>query len=171
MGAFAFRLEREDGTPAEPATFKTALPNWSPGDTIPLGQGALRVVAVRDDDADQPPALVVEDLSESGTSERIAQLRSSNGPVALHAPRRSATTPSDFGRDRRWNGAVSAAATNHPTRVMCDCRGRVTTQEAGSGGTYGWTGGRALSVKYAAAPRHCGPASGNNGHLRAKAAA
>jgi hypothetical protein len=35
MGAFAFKLEREDGTPADPPTFKIAVPNWRPGDTIP----------------------------------------------------------------------------------------------------------------------------------------
>jgi hypothetical protein len=32
---------------------------WSAGDTIPLGARTLRVVAIRDDDADQLPALVV----------------------------------------------------------------------------------------------------------------
>ena len=30
-------------------------------DTIPLGARTLRVVAIRDDDADQPPALIVDD--------------------------------------------------------------------------------------------------------------
>jgi hypothetical protein len=38
MGAFAFKLEREDGTPADPPTLKSAVPNWSAGDTIPLGR-------------------------------------------------------------------------------------------------------------------------------------
>jgi hypothetical protein len=32
-----FRLELEDGTPAEPPTLHTAVPNWQAGDTIPLG--------------------------------------------------------------------------------------------------------------------------------------
>jgi len=60
--AFTYKLELEDGAPADPPTFKTAVPNWKAGHVIPLGGGrALRVVAVRDDDADQPPALVVED--------------------------------------------------------------------------------------------------------------
>lgn len=40
-----------------------AVPNWSPGDTIPLGHKTMRVVAVRDDDADQPAVLVVEDVA------------------------------------------------------------------------------------------------------------
>jgi hypothetical protein len=62
MGGFAFRLEHQDGTPAEPRTFEAAVPNWGPGDTIHLArERALRVVAVRDDDADQGPALLVED--------------------------------------------------------------------------------------------------------------
>jgi hypothetical protein len=64
--AFMFRLEHEDGTPADPPTLKSAVPNWRSGDTIPLGGRTLRVVGIRDDDADRQPALVVEDLSDSG---------------------------------------------------------------------------------------------------------
>jgi hypothetical protein len=38
------------------------VPRWRFGDTIHLGPGkVLRVVAIRDNDADQPPRLVVED--------------------------------------------------------------------------------------------------------------
>jgi hypothetical protein len=58
-----FRLETPDGEPAEPPTFHSAVPNWRPGHTIPLGHRTLRVVAIRDDDADQPPVLVVEDVA------------------------------------------------------------------------------------------------------------
>jgi hypothetical protein len=36
--AFTFRLEHEDGTPADPPVLHTAVPNWSAGDTIPLGE-------------------------------------------------------------------------------------------------------------------------------------
>jgi hypothetical protein len=43
---------------------ETVVPNWKAGDTIPLGRRMLRVVGVRDDDADQPPILVVEDMTE-----------------------------------------------------------------------------------------------------------
>jgi hypothetical protein len=39
--AFAYRLEHEDGTPADPATFRTAVPNWKAGDVIPLGAARL----------------------------------------------------------------------------------------------------------------------------------
>jgi hypothetical protein len=60
---FTIRLERADGTPAEPPSIRTAVTNWRPGDTIPLGHETLRVVRVRDDDADQPPVLVVEDVA------------------------------------------------------------------------------------------------------------
>jgi hypothetical protein len=38
MGAFLYRLEQEDGTPADPPTLTTAVPDWRPGDTIPLGR-------------------------------------------------------------------------------------------------------------------------------------
>jgi hypothetical protein len=61
--AFLFRLERADGAPAEPPRLESAVPNWRAGDTIPLGGRTLRVVGVRDDDADRPPVLVVEDMA------------------------------------------------------------------------------------------------------------
>jgi hypothetical protein len=61
MAGFLFRVEMADGTPAEPPTLRFAVPNWSAGDTILLPDRTLRVVGVRDDDADQGPVLVVED--------------------------------------------------------------------------------------------------------------
>lgn len=63
MAGFLFRLETTGGVPAEPPTLASAAPNWRPGDTIPLGRRTLRVVRLRDDDADQPPVLVVEENS------------------------------------------------------------------------------------------------------------
>jgi hypothetical protein len=61
---FTIELERADGTPAEPPSISTAVTDWRPGDTIPLGaKKSLRVVRLRDDDADQPPVLVVEDAT------------------------------------------------------------------------------------------------------------
>jgi hypothetical protein len=46
--AFTFKLEHEDGTPADPPTLHTVVPNWRPGDTIPLGADrTLRVIDVR----------------------------------------------------------------------------------------------------------------------------
>jgi hypothetical protein len=64
MGAFAFRLEREDGTPADPPTLKAAVPDWHAGDTIPLGRDrVLRVVDIRlGREPDDDPVLVVETL-------------------------------------------------------------------------------------------------------------
>lgn len=60
--AFTFRLELEDGTPADPPTLKTAVPNWSPGDTIPLGPGrTLRVIKIRPGGDDGEAVLVVVD--------------------------------------------------------------------------------------------------------------
>jgi hypothetical protein len=44
-----------------PAELSSAVPNWRAGDTIPLGHKTLRVVGIRDDDADQPPVPVVEE--------------------------------------------------------------------------------------------------------------
>ena len=61
MAGFLFRLKRADGTPAEPPSFSSAVPNWAPGETIHFGHRTVRVVGVRDDDdADQPQTLVVE---------------------------------------------------------------------------------------------------------------
>ena len=62
MAGFLFRLETADGEPAEPLTFTSAVPNWRPGDMIPFGHKTLRVVGIRDDDGDQPPVLVVEEV-------------------------------------------------------------------------------------------------------------
>jgi hypothetical protein len=64
MAGFLFRLETADGAPAEPPSLNSAVPNWRPGDTIPLGHRTLRVLGIRDDDADQPQVLVVEDVPE-----------------------------------------------------------------------------------------------------------
>jgi hypothetical protein len=47
MAGFFFRLEHEDGTSADPPTLHTAVPNWRPGDTIPLGRRTLRVIEMR----------------------------------------------------------------------------------------------------------------------------
>jgi hypothetical protein len=72
MGAFVYRLELEDGTPADPPTLRTAVPTWRRGDTIPLGGKTLRVVDVRDKNADQAPVLVVEDTPGTASSEQVA---------------------------------------------------------------------------------------------------
>jgi hypothetical protein len=50
--AFTFKLQTRDGAPADPPTLLTVAPLWRPGDTIPLGRRTLRVVEVRDGDAD-----------------------------------------------------------------------------------------------------------------------
>ena len=44
LGAFHFRLELEDGTPADSPVLHTAVPNWAPGDTIPLGADRMLCV-------------------------------------------------------------------------------------------------------------------------------
>lgn len=65
---FTFKLERLDGTPAEPPSIRSAVPDMRPGDTIPLGRRTLRVVATQVDEADQPTTLVVEDVAERASS-------------------------------------------------------------------------------------------------------
>ena len=62
MAGFLFRLETRDGEAAKPSTLSSAVPNWKAGDSIPLGRRTLRVVGVRDNDADQPPVLIVEEV-------------------------------------------------------------------------------------------------------------
>jgi hypothetical protein len=58
-----YKLELEDGTPADPSTYKTAATSWRPGDTIPLGrERILRVIDVRPGAGDDDPVrVVVED--------------------------------------------------------------------------------------------------------------
>ena len=58
---FIFKLEHEDGTPADPPTVRTAAPT-RPGDTIPLGRDrTLRVIDSRPGaEPDADPVLVVE---------------------------------------------------------------------------------------------------------------
>jgi hypothetical protein len=63
MAGFLFRLETAEGEPANPS-LQAAVPNWGVGDCIYLGRRTLRVVGRRDDGADRPPVLVVEDVVE-----------------------------------------------------------------------------------------------------------
>lgn len=66
---YHFRLQWTDGTPADPPTYRSSTLNWRQGDTIPMtAERTLRVLGVRDDDADRPPVLVVEDLPGTATS-------------------------------------------------------------------------------------------------------
>jgi hypothetical protein len=52
---FRFLLVFEDGEPADPPAFLTALPNWKTGDEFLAGPDLVkyRIVAIADDD---PPA-------------------------------------------------------------------------------------------------------------------
>jgi hypothetical protein len=60
-----FKLETTDGAPAEPLTFRSAVPDWRVGHAIPIAKGrTLRVVVVRDEGEDEAPVLVVEDVAE-----------------------------------------------------------------------------------------------------------
>lgn len=52
--AFTFKLEHPDGTPADPPTLKSAVPNWEVGDQIPLGPGWPPLLLVRLRNASDP---------------------------------------------------------------------------------------------------------------------
>jgi hypothetical protein len=59
--AFTYKLEHEDGTPADPPSFRSA-PGvaWKAGGTIALGRRTLRVVATRlDERTDCDPVFVL----------------------------------------------------------------------------------------------------------------
>jgi hypothetical protein len=72
---YHFRLQRTDGTPADPPTYRSFTLNWRQGDKIPLtAERTLRVLGVHDDDADQPPALVVEAHQHPSTAATNAWL-------------------------------------------------------------------------------------------------
>jgi hypothetical protein len=60
--AFTYKLQLEDGTPADPPTLSTAVPTWRDGDVIPLGRDrGLRVIGRRpEQEPDKAPVLVVE---------------------------------------------------------------------------------------------------------------
>lgn len=60
---FTFKLERVNGTPADPPEVRLGLYVWNPGDTLTLGNRSLRVVDVRDQGEDEPVVLVVEDVA------------------------------------------------------------------------------------------------------------
>jgi hypothetical protein len=61
MAGFLFRLQTVDGVAADPPKLESAVPNWKAGHTIHVGKRTLLVVGRRDDDADQPPTLIVEE--------------------------------------------------------------------------------------------------------------
>lgn len=68
MTGFLFRLQTADGVPAEPPTLTSAVPNWRPGDMIPLNsQRTFRVVDVRDDQADKELAPIVRSIFFRGS--------------------------------------------------------------------------------------------------------
>jgi len=58
--AFSSGSRRQPASRLKP-TLASAVPNWKAGDLVPLGRRTLRVVGIRDDDADQPPVLIVEE--------------------------------------------------------------------------------------------------------------
>ena len=64
--AFIFKLEHPDGTPADPPTLRSAVPNWDVGDKIPFGPGkpALLVVGLRNASDPEHHGLLVVTVSD-----------------------------------------------------------------------------------------------------------
>jgi hypothetical protein len=58
-----FKLERLDGTPADPPSFKTTVLAWNPGDTIPDLGGPDAAGRSRPRRRGELPVLVVHNLS------------------------------------------------------------------------------------------------------------
>jgi hypothetical protein len=71
--------------------------SWHQGDEIPLPGRTLRVLGVRDDDADQPPALVVEDMPGTATKRRRLTFRRFGvGPGGVASARAFGSPPGPF---------------------------------------------------------------------------
>jgi hypothetical protein len=53
---FTFQLVLEDGTPADPPQFVTAVPNWAPGQAFLLHPGrVMRTLAIEAADEEEQP--------------------------------------------------------------------------------------------------------------------
>ena len=69
--AFTYKLGRTDGTPADPPTFRSSAgTSWEIGGVLYLGRRTFRVVAVRKEDADQVPTLIIRDAFGVGARGR-----------------------------------------------------------------------------------------------------
>ena len=94
MPAFLFKLESADGEPAEPPELSTVVYTWKAGDEIPLGQRLLRVIGLRDENADEPRALIVSKrpasqsvLKEPGGCQAVAPIFAPKGHGPYVPPR------------------------------------------------------------------------------------
>ena len=66
---YHFELQQTDGSHRRPPTFPELDAQLAAGrQDLTTGERTLRVLGVRDDDADQPPALVVEDTCPGPTT-------------------------------------------------------------------------------------------------------
>jgi hypothetical protein len=61
--AFDSGSRRRTANPPTRRRCKRQCLKWNEGDCIYLGRRTLRVIGRRDDDADQPPVLVVEEVA------------------------------------------------------------------------------------------------------------
>jgi hypothetical protein len=72
---YHFRLQRTDGSQADPPTYRSTVLNWRQGDTIPLGRDRkLRVIGTRlEEGTDGEPRLRARGRSRL-TRRRASQL-------------------------------------------------------------------------------------------------
>ena len=63
MSGFLFRLVTVEREPGDAPRLSAAVPNRNVGDTMHVRGRTVRVVGRRDDDGDQPPVLVVEEMT------------------------------------------------------------------------------------------------------------
>ena len=65
--AFKYKLVLEDGTPADPATFVTAVPTWREGDTVLIRPGfEFEIVAINESAGDANGTWTVAPLGGIG---------------------------------------------------------------------------------------------------------
>jgi hypothetical protein len=109
MAGFLFRLETPEGAPAEPPTLQTAVPNWRPGDTIPLGGATLHVVDVPDDRGVSHQASTRHAAATTLRARRVGRGSGSSG-CARSAASPSATSPSPASRTPTSRGSRPRSA-------------------------------------------------------------
>jgi hypothetical protein len=115
---FTFKLEQADGTPADPPSFRTAVPNWKTGDTIPLRPGrTLRVVGIVASADDDQSVLIVEEMAERASGDGGVTFRRFRPGSGLgEAPWRSTAARAPRGRGPLRTALGEA--------LSAECRGR-----------------------------------------------
>jgi hypothetical protein len=100
--AFTFKLEDPDGTPADPPTIRSAVPNWEIGDRIPMGPDRSALVEA------------------AGSSTRTSRGRRRERRASHSPEERCAVLPvtPPFGGRRRGHRPPNVAATRRSRRLQ-----------------------------------------------------